>query len=72
MVGETGLEPVKRLRAGDLQSPPFAALAFTHNSGAGRETRTRTISDRQHLKLVGLPNSPSPAFLMIYGGQGES
>ncbi len=68
MVGETGLEPVKRLRAGDLQSPPFAALAFTHNSGAGRETRTRTISDRQHLMLVG----PSPAFLMIYGGQGES
>ncbi len=29
--------------------------------GAGRETRTRTISDRQHLKLVGVANSPSPA-----------
>ncbi len=31
VVGETGLEPVKRLRAGGLQPPPIAALVIHPN-----------------------------------------
>lgn len=32
MVGATGLEPVKAVRPGDLQSPAIAAMRYSHKT----------------------------------------